>query len=344
MFVPVVDRQQRPLMPTAPSRARRWIKRREATPFWKGGVFCVRLNREPSGRVVQPIAVGIDPGSKKEGLTVKSADHTFLNINADAVTWVKKAVEARRMMRRARRSRKTPCRANRENRARGGLPPSTHARWGWKLRLARWLARLYPVTQFVVEDIAAVTKPGQRRWNKSFSPLEAGKRWFYAALAEIAPVKTKQGWETKELRDGLGLKKTKAKLAELFSAHCVDSWVLANWWTGGHTAPDSTRLLCVTPLRFHRRQLHALQPTPGGLRRSYGGTRSLGFKRGELVKHPKHGVVYVGGTSGDRISLHATADGSRLCRNAKPAECKRLAYTSWRTRLLPGLTPRVPAA
>ena len=44
MFVPVVDHQQHPLMPTTPARARRWIQNGKATPFWKQGVFCVRLN------------------------------------------------------------------------------------------------------------------------------------------------------------------------------------------------------------------------------------------------------------------------------------------------------------
>ncbi|MGY2793833.1 hypothetical protein ACVWVQ_000889 [Thermostichus sp. MS-CIW-36] len=39
MFVPVVDHNQNPLMPTTPSRARRWIKTGKATPFWKRGVF-----------------------------------------------------------------------------------------------------------------------------------------------------------------------------------------------------------------------------------------------------------------------------------------------------------------
>jgi RRXRR protein len=66
MSVPVVDHQQQPLMPTTPARARRWIQSGKATPFWKQGVFCVRLKVEPSAREMQPIAVGIDPGSKKE--------------------------------------------------------------------------------------------------------------------------------------------------------------------------------------------------------------------------------------------------------------------------------------
>ncbi len=93
MFVPVVDHEYHPLMPTMPASARRWIRQRKATPFWKGGVWCVRLNQESSERERQPIAVGIDPGSKKEALVVKSAAHTYLNVQADAVTWVKEAKE-----------------------------------------------------------------------------------------------------------------------------------------------------------------------------------------------------------------------------------------------------------
>jgi hypothetical protein len=335
MFVPVFDVDGKtPLMPTIPARARRWIETGKATPFWKRGVFCVRLNQEPSGRETQPIAVGIDPGSKKEGFTVKSASHTYLNIQADAVTWVKDAIEVRRNMRRGRRYRKTPCRVNRRNRARGGLPPSTKARWQWKLRLAVWLTKLFPITVFVVEDIKARTT-GRRRWDQSFSPLEAGKAWFYQELGKLAPVQTRQGWETKLLRDGLGLKKSKSKMSNRFGAHCVDSWVLANSVTGGHTKPDNERMLLVMPLRFHRRQLHALQPSIGGMRRLYGGTRSLGLKRGSLVRHIRRGVCYVGGTSGTRISLHAVATGKRLGQSFKVEDCKFLSFNSWRTAIPP---------
>ena len=40
IFVPVVDQEHRPLMPTIPSRARRWLRSGTATHFWKGGVLC----------------------------------------------------------------------------------------------------------------------------------------------------------------------------------------------------------------------------------------------------------------------------------------------------------------
>ena len=108
-------------------------------------------------------------------------------------------------------------------------------------------------------------------------------------------------------------------MAETFSAHCVDSWVLANASTGGQLEPDNTRLMCLTPLRFHRRQLHVQNPIYGGFRKAYGGTRSLGFKRGSLVKHVKYGLAYVGGFSKDRLSLHSVADGRRLGRTSGPS-------------------------
>ena len=178
MFVPVVDRNQHPLMPTTPARARRWVKSGKATPFWKQGVFCVRLNVDPSAREVQPVAVGIDPGSHKEGYSVVSAAHTYLNIQVDAVDWVKDAVK-------------------------------------------------------------------------------------------------------------------------------------------------------------QRRQLHRLEAAKGGKRTPYGGTLSLGLKRGTLVRHAKYGLTYVGGTMGGKLSLHAPHSGKRLTQGAKLADCHRIKLLRWRARLLP---------
>ena len=141
--VPVVNLDNEPLMPTISSRARKWIKSGKATGFWKKGVFCVRLNIRTEENK-QDICVGIDPGSKKEAFTIKSASATYLNIQTDAVTWVQDAIEARRNTRQARRYRKTPCRKCRLNRKGRGLPPSTKARWQWKLRILNWLKRYFP--------------------------------------------------------------------------------------------------------------------------------------------------------------------------------------------------------
>ena len=351
-MVPVVDTNQKPLMPCSEKRARKMIKSQKATPFWHLGVFCIRLNVEPSARNMQQIAVGIDPGSKKEGFTVKSAAHTLLNIQADAVQHVKDAIETRRIMRRTRRNRKTPCRQNRVNRARGGLAPSTRARWQLKLRILFQLGKIYPITDVIVEDIQAVTKPGKRKWNVSFSPLEAGKKWFYAEISKAGYTLTLwQGYETAAIRKRLGLTKTDKKLAEVFSAHCVDAWCLANEIVGGHQKPENERLLCVVPLRFHRRQLHILQPATGGTRRPYGSTRSFGMQRGSLVRHSKYGVIYLGGYLKNRVSLHSLQTGKRLCQNVKVSDLKVLKPNSFRTynpgkrcaRFLPALKDRVSA-
>lgn len=341
MFVPVVDSENRPLMPTTPSRAKRWIKLSKATPFWKKGVFCVRLNVEPSNTNRQPIAVGVDPGSKREAFTVKSQSHTYLNVQTHVVDWVKDHIEVRRNMRRARRSRNTPCRQNRANRLvnKNRIPPSTKARWQWKLRICKWLTLMFPVTTFIVEDVKAKTWKGSRKWNSMFSPLEVGKLWLYAEIRQLANLEIKTGNDSYEMRQSLGLKKSKQKLSNKFEAHCVDSWVLANWYVEGHVHPDNTKLIEVIPLEFHRRQLHRLQHSPGHVRPRYGSTLSAGFKRGAIVKHPKYGFCYVGGwqespTKKDpnrkSVSLHCLKTGKRLTQNAIPVDIKFLAFNSWR--------------
>lgn len=331
-YVPVLSSTGQRLMPCHAARARELVRKGRAVRRFDRGLFYIQLLDRETGDL-QPIVVGIDPGSKKEAYTVKSAAHTYLNVQADAVTWVKEAEETSRQMRRTRRYRKTPYRKCRSNRRQGQfrLPPSTHARWGWKLRLCHWLARRYPISTFVVEDIQAVTKQGKRRWNKSFSPLEVGKQWFYAELAKLAEVRTVEGRETAEWRKHFGLSKYKNKLSDTFEAHCVDSWTLANLWIGGHDQPDNTAMLYIVPLRFHRRQLHRLQPERGGIRKPYGGTLSLGFKRGSWVKHPKWGVCYVGGATNGTISLHSLQTGRRIAK-VKPDTVQFLTLSSWRLR------------
>lgn len=329
VFVPVVGKAGKPLMPCHPARARELVRKGLAVRRFRAGIFYIQLTRRKEGEV-QQVVVGIDPGSKREAYAALSSKHTFLNILSDAITWVKEAVKNRRMMRRARRNRKTPCRQNRTNRSCGGLAPSTRARWQAKFRIVNILRKLFPVTDFVVEDIYTTTFHG-RKWNMSFSPLEVGKQWFYAELRKLGGLELKRGWETKELRDAIGLKKTCGKMDEKFSAHNVDSWVLANSASGGHALPDNIAIFCLIPLRFHRRQLHYFQPDDGGVRRPYGGTISQGLKRGLLVKHKKRKLCYLGGCSEKKgLSLHGLEDGKRICQNARIENLTALSPNTWR--------------
>lgn len=183
-----------------------------------------------------------------------------------------------------------------------------------------------------VEDVKAVTKEGKRRWNTLFSPIQAGKNWFYTQL-ELLGYKIFKflGAETANLRQSLNLYKTKQKLASVFFAHCVDSWVLANSVTGRRQTVDLIDIVEVKPLTFSRRQLHLFNPAKGGKRIRHGGTRSLGYQRGTLVHHPKYGKCLVGGNNGvDRLSLHTVITGSRLCQNAKLEDITKISYSPWR--------------
>jgi hypothetical protein len=331
--IPVVDAEDKPLMPTTPARARLLLNAGKAVARWsKLGVFYLRLKtvKQPAN---QPLAVGVDPGSKFEAVSVVGTKDTVLNVMFETVTWVKDAVKQRREMRRGRRNRKTRRRACKSNRLGRGLPPSTRARWNAKLRIITQLQKILPISTAVVEDVKARTKRGQKRWNAGFSPLGAGKQHFYHELEQTGlNVVTKQGYETKRLRRRFHLKKTRQKPAKTFESHCVDSWALAASQTGAKQ-PTTKSLYYLVPLRWHRRQLHRLQPK-GGARRRYGGTMSLGLKKGALVRHVCYGLCYVGGNLRKRFSLHSLKTGRRLTQTAKRGDFTVLTRIAFRPQFL----------
>ena len=313
-YIPVVDKEGKPLMPMHPARARKLVKSGEATSFWNRGIWCIRLNREPSARYKQDIAVGIDTGSHKEGYTIKSESHTYLNIQADAhretglhrkKTKNGKYIECdgklqvRSRLRRSRRyrnCRNRQCRLNRlANKER--IPAGTRCKWHWKLRILDFLKEIYPVNGCVVEDIRAKTLKGARKWNQSFSPLEVGKKWFYKEIRKkVRYFDTFQGYDTKEMRDRLGLKKSSNKMSSDFTAHCADSFVLANEMVNGDIV-DNTKVLCTEPIVFNKRNLFEERFLKGGIRKRYGGTMCLGLKKGTLVNHIKLGLSIICGYS-----------------------------------------------
>jgi hypothetical protein len=284
----------------------------------------------------QLLAIGIDPGSKYEAESMVGTRDTVLNIMHETVDWIKKALEKRRQMRRLRRYRKTRRRACRggNRHSEGSIPPSTKARWDAKLRIIAQLKKAMPISHAVVEVVKATTKKACRRWNGNFSPIEVGKRYFFSALNAMSlEVTAKSGSETKKFRDSLGLKKIRNKSKPLFESQCVDSWCLAAMATGAKY-PTTKSLYYIVPLRWHRRQLHRLEPDKGGIRKRYGRTISLGLKKGTLVKHVKYGLCYIGGNLKDRFSLHSLKTGKRITQNTKREEFKTLTRIAFRTQFL----------
>lgn len=338
MRIPVVDNQKRPLMPCTPAKARILLKSGKARPMHnKLGIFYLQLNyqQEPAN---QPLVIGIDPGSKFEGYSVLGTRDTVVNIMTQAPTHVKAAVETRRRMRRARRFRswRRPRRNQNRLRRQRRLPPSTRSRWQAKLRIVSHLLLIMPLTDVVVEDVSAKTKTGQKKWNKSFSPVQMGKEYLYTRLRQIGlRLHLIEAWRTRQLREFYGLRKTQSKSRQCFESHCVDAWVLAASISGAK-APSWTGLWFIVPARLHRRHLHALQPAKGGKRPPYGGTRSLGIKRGTLVIHRKYGRCVVGGCSlkKRRISLHSYRTNKRLTQDAQVKDCRILTWTAFRSWLI----------
>jgi hypothetical protein len=324
-------------MPCTPAKARHLLKRGKATPTWnKLGLFCVQLTyeQEPNN---QPLVVGVDPGSKFEGFSVVGTNDTVLSLMAEAPNHVKRAVKRRRTMRRTRRFRKwrRPKRFDNRLKRKKRIPPSTRSRWEAKARIIAQLKKVLPLTDAIVEDVQVATRPGKnRKWNAAFSPVLVGKEHLYGLLRAMGlTVHTRQGWQTQQLREQYGLKKTKSKSKQCFESHCVDAWALAASISGA-SHPTCTRVWYVVPVRLHRRQLHRFKASKGGRRKPYGGTRSLGLKRGTLVRHPKYGLCSVGGYDRRRgtIRLYEYRTNKPLTQSTKVADCQiktAVTFRSW---------------
>lgn len=334
VMVPVLSIQGEPLMPCHPARARELIREKGAKVRWYKGVHSIQLVHSNEG-IKQPLVCGVDSGYYREAFTLQSQKHTYINVLSDAVTWVGERVTARAYSRKSRRGRKVPCRKCRSNRLnkKTWIAPSVKSRWQIKLRVINSLRKIYPISSYVVEDIKAINKKSCRNWNRMFSPLQTGKTWFYTEVRKLGDLLLKCGYDTFNQRKLLGLKKSKDKMSESFFSHNVDSWALASFLTGKKSL-DMLIVFRMIPLKFHRRVLHSLSPAEGGKRKKFGGTLSLGFKRGSIVKHKEIGLSSIGGSTDGRVTLHNIATGENLTQRAYPGDCVFLFYNNWRTYFL----------
>jgi hypothetical protein len=319
------------------------MEKGEAISYWQKGIFCIKLTKEPLKRELQDIALGIDPGSKREGYTIATKKSVVLNITTNTPDWVKPHVETRRNLRRARRYRKTPyrvCRGNRKVLSNKRMPPSTKARWGAKLRIIQQLMKILPITIINVEDIAAVSKKGKKKWNTSFSPLEVGKKWFYDQIESFAVklLKTK-GIETYRHRQLQGYQKAKNKLDYTWSAHNSDSHCLVEIALNNKIQPFYN-LYKIEFLEYYRRQLHVQNYAKGAIRKPYGTTVSLGLSRGSVIKY-KDKLGYLGGTSKNKVAVHSIITGKRVNQFVKLEDIKIMYITKRRVQFLPRLKPWV---
>jgi RRXRR protein len=323
--VPVLAPNRTPLMPTKPSRARRWLKEGKAKVARNNlNIFCIQLVAEPSARNTQDVVAGIDPGKAFSGMGVQSSKFTLfmahLILPFKSVT---QKMTARRMLRRARRgrriNRKLPYskRSHRQkrfdNRKQKKLPPSIRANKQLELRVVKELLRIYPISHIRHEIIKARTSNGK---GKGFSRAMIGQKIMLSWLEQLRPTITQEGWQTSILRQQLGLAKDKTdKSAQKPETHAHDGIALAashfmsfeqfhtanthgHHWAGQVSVTTAPFRIISRPNLF-RRWLHFENPEKGGTRKRKGGTVTpFGFRSGDKVKAEKAGVTYVGWIGG----------------------------------------------
>ncbi|MFM7448251.1 MAG: RRXRR domain-containing protein [Leptolyngbyaceae cyanobacterium] len=340
--VPVVDKDHNPLMPTTPSRARRWIESGKAVKRWSDcGQFYVQLTVEPSSREVQDIVIGIDPGKHFSGIGVQSPKFTLFTAHLILpFKTVRERMDNRRLMRRARRGRRInrkvafSLRSHRQkrfdNRRQDKLPPSIGANRQIELRVVSELCRIYPVSairyEYVRADVDLTSGRKKARSGAGFSPVMVGQKWMLKQLEQFAPVVKVEGYQTASTRQRLGLVKNKADKSKAeFNTHAVDGVALAcshfveyrQYHLAGEDGADWFGSVTVTAAPFvvirrppvSHRQLHLMVLAKGNVRRKYGGTITRhGYRKGDLVRAEMGGKVHLGWVSGDTQKQISVSD------------------------------------
>jgi 5-methylcytosine-specific restriction endonuclease McrA len=152
----VVDTKKQPLNPVHPGRARLLLTQGKAAVL-RRYPFTLILKNAVESPQVEPLRVKLDPGSKGTGLAIvndASGEVVFAAELTHRGHAIKKALDARRAVRRSRRQRKTRYRqarfANRRK-PKGWLLPSLESRIANVLTWTRRLMRVCPITGISME-------------------------------------------------------------------------------------------------------------------------------------------------------------------------------------------------
>lgn len=171
MFVYIINKDGKPLMPCRPQKARKLLKAGKAV-IVKYQPFTLKLKFGSSG-YKQPVTLGLDAGSVHIGASASTkkqelyASETILR-SADGKNSIVNLLAKRRELRRSRRNRKTRYRKARfQNRThrkkKGWLAPSIEQKIESHLALVERLHRILPIQKIIVEvaqfDIQKIKNP-----------------------------------------------------------------------------------------------------------------------------------------------------------------------------------------
>lgn len=166
MFVFALNKENKPLMPTNPAKARILLKSNKAKVV-RRTPFTIKLTYD-SENYVQPVVAGMDTGSKVVGCAAIANGKVLYQSEVTLRQDVSDKMQQRQMYRRNRRSRKTRYRAKRfdnrsASRKKGRLPPSLRSKLESHFREKRFVESILPVSQWKVElasfDIHKITNP-----------------------------------------------------------------------------------------------------------------------------------------------------------------------------------------
>ncbi len=152
MFVYVLNKYGKPLMPCKPRKARLLLKEKKAkvvnrTPF------IIQLLYGSSG-YTQHVNLGIDAGSRYIGLSATTSKDELFKATAELRQDISKLLKSRRSQRRCRRNRKLRYRSvrfnNRKNR-KGLLAPSVQHKLDSHLTIIKRVCNFLPVDVIIVE-------------------------------------------------------------------------------------------------------------------------------------------------------------------------------------------------
>jgi hypothetical protein len=282
-----------PLTPTTPARARKLLRAGMAQPHWsKFNTFGIQMVVSTRTETT-PGALGVDHGTKFEGYSVVVGDENPLNVKLDLPDKKKivRKMAERRTLRRARRFRNCRRRPRRfDNRRRQDwLAPSQAMVVGSRLKVMRELFGIYPIRIVGFEDVCF--HHAAKRWGANFSTVEIGKARIKAFFqTQGAAVFEYRGYQTQELRQKHGYRKTRVKSADKFTAHCSDSLAMAVEVSVGRRVEPGRFLTVNDTYRPVRRRLHDTQPAQGGRRDPYSRGALFGTRKGMLVGLKNGGV------------------------------------------------------
>ncbi len=333
--VPVIDPDGKPLMPTTPARARKWIKSGKAQSRRnKLGIFYVQLTHLPSGYETQTIVVGTDRGKCFTGIAFQTKLATIALFHACLPGFYKsknptkdrqsvtgkmaKRTELRRTRRGQRINRLVAFKQRNHrqkrfsNRRQKKLPPSIRSNREMELKILNEMAKILPISEIRDEACGGNTKYNGR----GISPVTVGQEWFREQASLIAPVVEVDSLDTGKYRDHLGLvKEKKDKSKQTPETHANDAIAIAatafiqykafttanthgHEWVGECKLTPAPFIVLTRPKLF-RRKLHQENYEKGGTLKRQGGTITpFGFRSGDYVQSSRKGEIIRGWIGG----------------------------------------------